>query len=222
MIQLKNIEKKYNENSPGEVHALRGISLDIHQGEMIAIMGPSGSGKSTLLNIIGCMDNVSKGEYFLEGEDISKVSSNRLAEIRNSKIGFVFQNYGLIPDRTVSENILIPLLFSKEPLRKSKKRIASALEELNISNLADRPASQLSGGQAQRVAIARALVNDPEIILADEPTGALDSSTAAEMIQVLSALNRNLKKTIIIVTHNPIVAEACQKTYVIKDGLIEP
>ncbi|MBR4079537.1 MAG: ABC transporter ATP-binding protein, partial [Christensenellaceae bacterium] len=176
MIQLKNIEKKYNENSPGEVHALRGISLDIHQGEMIAIMGPSGSGKSTLLNIIGCMDNVSKGEYFLEGEDISKVSSNRLAEIRNSKIGFVFQNYGLIPDRTVSENILIPLLFSKEPLRKSKKRIASALEELNISNLADRPASQLSGGQAQRVAIARALVNDPEIILADEPTGALDSS----------------------------------------------
>jgi len=220
MIQLKNIEKKYNENSPGEVHALRGISLDIQQGEMVAIMGPSGSGKSTLLNIIGCMDSVSKGEYFLEGEDISKASSNRLAEIRNSKIGFVFQNYGLIPDRTVSENILIPLLFSKESLRKSKKRIASVLGELNISDLADRPASQLSGGQAQRVAIARALINDPEIILADEPTGALDSATAAEMIQVLSALNRNLKKTIIIVTHNPIVAEACRKTYVIQDGFI--
>ena len=220
MIQLKNIEKKYNENCPGEVHALKGITLDIHQGEMVAIMGPSGSGKSTLLNIIGCMDSMTSGEYVLDGQNISEASSNQLAAIRNKKIGFVFQGYGLIWERTVEENILIPLLFSKEPLRKTCKRIDAVLEELHISDLAKRPVSQLSGGQAQRVAIARALINNPELILADEPTGALDSATAGEMINILSELNRN-GKTILIVTHNPKVARECKKTYIIEDGLLK-
>lgn len=220
MIRLRNIHKKYNENSFGEVHALKGITMDIHKGEMIAVMGPSGSGKSTLLNIIGCMDSVTSGEYIMDGQDLTQATADQLAVIRNVKIGFVFQGYGLIGERSIEENILIPLLFAKEPLRRSGKRIDAVLEALNIAHLAKRPASQLSGGQAQRVAIARALVNEPELILADEPTGALDSATAEEMMDVLTELNQR-GKTIVIVTHNPDVAKCCGKICRIQDGLLK-
>ncbi len=219
MIRLIDVEKKYNEGQPNEVHALRGINLTIEQGEMIAIMGPSGSGKSTLLNIIGCMDTLTSGNYKLDDLWIEKQSQNKLAALRNKKFGFVLQDFGLLTDRSVEENIIVPLLFSKESLKKSTKRIKPILESLGISELAKRQANQLSGGQSQRVAIARALVNEPDIILADEPTGALDTRTSSEVVEIFKQLN-DQGKTIIIVTHNPGVAKACHKTYIIKDGMI--
>ena len=219
MIKLIDIEKKYNEGQINEVNALRGINLTVEQGEMIAIMGPSGSGKSTLLNIIGCMDTLTAGNYRLDDIWIDKQSQNKLATLRNKKFGFVLQDFGLLTDRTVEENVLIPLLFSKESLRKSTKRIKPILDSLGIAELAKRQANQLSGGQAQRVAIARALVNEPDIILADEPTGALDTRTSSEVVEIFKQLN-NQGKTVIIVTHNPEVARACHKTFIIKDGLI--
>ncbi len=219
MLKLTNIVKKYNENQPNEVHALRGVDLTVEKGEMIAIMGPSGSGKSTLLNIIGCMDTLTSGSYEVDGQKVEELSQKKLAYLRNKKFGFVLQDFGLLTDRSVEENVMVPLLFSKEPLRKSTKRIEPILESLGIADLAKRRANQLSGGQAQRVAIARALVNEPDVILADEPTGALDTNTSSEVVSIFKSLNEQ-GKTIIIVTHNPEVAKACHKTYIIKDGLI--
>ena len=220
MLQLTNIVKKYNENKPNEVEALRGIDLTVEKGEMIAIMGPSGSGKSTLLNIIGCMDTLTSGSYLCDGEEVSALSQKKLAALRNKKFGFVLQDFGLLADRSVEENVMVPLLFSKESLKSSTKRIKPILENLGIADLAKRRANQLSGGQAQRVAIARALVNEPDVILADEPTGALDTHTSEDVVNIFKTLNQQ-GKTIIIVTHNPEVAKACDKTYIIRDGLIE-
>ena len=219
MLKLTNIVKKYNENQPNEVQALRGVDLTVEQGEMIAIMGPSGSGKSTLLNIIGCMDTLTSGSYEVDGQKVEELSQKKLAYLRNKKFGFVLQDFGLLTDRSVEENIMVPLLFSKESLKKSTKRIKPILESLGIADLAKRQANQLSGGQSQRVAIARALVNEPDIILADEPTGALDTHTSSEVVDIFKQLNKQ-GKTVIIVTHNPEVAKACHKTYIIKDGLI--
>ncbi len=219
MLQLTNIVKKYNENKPNEVEALRGIDLTVEKGEMIAIMGPSGSGKSTLLNIIGCMDTLTSGSYLCDGEEVSALSQKKLAALRNKKFGFVLQDFGLLADRSVEENVMVPLLFSKESLKSSTKRIKPILENLGIADLAKRRANQLSGGQAQRVAIARALVNEPDVILADEPTGALDTHTSEDVVNIFKSLNQQ-GKTIIIVTHNPEVAKACDKTYIIRDGLI--
>ena len=219
MLKLTNIVKKYNENQPNEVQALRGVDLTVEKGEMIAIMGPSGSGKSTLLNIIGCMDTLTSGSYEVDGQKVEEFSQKKLAYLRNKKFGFVLQDFGLLTDRSVEENIMVPLLFSKESLKKSTKRIKPILESLGIADLAKRRANQLSGGQAQRVAIARALVNEPDIILADEPTGALDTHTSSEVVDIFKQLNKQ-GKTVIIVTHNPEVAKACHKTYIIKDGLI--
>lgn len=219
MILLTDVKKVYNLGKPNEVHALRGVSLAVPAGTMVAIMGPSGSGKSTLLNILGCMDNLTSGSYRLDGEDVTCMKQDQLALIRNKRIGFVLQDFGLLLDRTVEENVLVPLLFSAEPLRSSRKRINPVLESLQIAELAKRKASQLSGGQAQRVAIARAIVNQPDILLADEPTGALDSDTAGEVVGICRDLNR-MGKTVIIVTHNKMVGDACDITYTIRDGYI--
>ena len=219
MLKLTNIIKKYNEGKPNEVEALRGVDLTVEKGEMIAIMGPSGSGKSTLLNIIGCMDTLTSGSYLCDGEEVASLSQKKLANLRNKKFGFVLQDFGLLADRSVEENVMVPLLFSKESLKSSTKRIKPILENLGIADLAKRRANQLSGGQAQRVAIARALVNEPDVILADEPTGALDTHTSEDVVNIFKKLNES-GKTIIIVTHNPEVAKACDKTYIIRDGLI--
>ena len=205
MITLKNLVKKYNPGMENEVVALGGINLEIKDGEMIAVMGPSGSGKSTLLNIVG--------------ENVGHLPDKKKAAIRNKQIGFVLQDFGLLMDRSAEENIIVPLLFSKEPISKSKKRVRPIMEQLGIENLAKRRITELSGGQAQRVAIARAMVNNPKVILADEPTGALDSKTAEDVVDVFRTLN-NSGTTIIVVTHNKAVADKCDTLYTIKDGLI--
>ena len=219
MITLKNLVKKYNPGMENEVVALGGINLQINDGEMIAVMGPSGSGKSTLLNMIGLIDEPTEGEYLLDGEDVSHLADKKRAAIRNRQIGFVLQDFGLLMDRSAEENILVPLLFAKEPIGKSKKRIRPIMEQLGIEELAKRRITELSGGQAQRVAIARAMVNEPKVILADEPTGALDSKTAEDVVDVFRTLN-NSGTTIIVVTHNKAVADKCDTLYTIKDGMI--
>lgn len=202
-----------------EVIALGGINLEIKDGEMIAVMGPSGSGKSTLLNMVGLIDEPTEGEYLLDGENVGHLPDKKKAAIRNKQIGFVLQDFGLLMDRSAEENIVVPLLFSKEPISKSTKRIRPIMEQLGIENLAKRRITELSGGQAQRVAIARAMVNNPKVILADEPTGALDSKTAEDVVDIFRTLN-NSGTTIIVVTHNKAVADKCDTLYTIKDGLI--
>ena len=219
MIALKNLVKKYNPGMENEVIALGGINLEIKDGEMIAVMGPSGSGKSTLLNMVGLIDEPTEGEYLLDGENVGHLPDKKKAAIRNKQIGFVLQDFGLLMDRSAEENIVVPLLFSKEPISKSKKRISPIMEQLGIENLAKRRITELSGGQAQRVAIARAMVNNPKVILADEPTGALDSKTAEDVVDIFRTLN-NSGTTIIVVTHNKAVADKCDTLYTIKDGLI--
>ena len=219
MITLKNIVKKYNPGMENEVTALGGFDLTVKEGEMIAVMGPSGSGKSTLLNIIGLIDEATDGEYFLDGEDVSHLSDKRRSAIRNEKIGFVLQDFGLLTDRTAEENIMVPLLFSKEPLSKAKKRIILIMKQLGIAHLRRRRITELSGGQAQRVAIARAMINQPKLILADEPTGALDSHTAEEVVSLFRTLNES-GTTVIIVTHNEEVGKGCDRIYTIRDGMI--
>lgn len=220
MIKIEQLVKTYNKGNPNEVEALRGLNLTVEDGEMIAIMGASGSGKSTLLNIIGCLDTFGSGTYMIDDTDVSKLTQRELAKMRNKKFGFVMQDFGLLYDRSVEENVMIPLLFSKESLKRSSKRIGPVLESLGIGDLRKRRTNQLSGGQAQRTAIARALVNEPDVILADEPTGALDSNTSREVVDIFRKLNEK-GKTIIIVTHNPMVAEACHKIYTISDGVIK-
>lgn len=219
MITLKNLVKKYNPGMENEVIALGGINLEIKDGEMIAVMGPSGSGKSTLLNMVGLIDEPTEGEYLLDGENVGHLPDKKKASIRNKQIGFVLQDFGLLMDRSAEENIVVPLLFSKEPISKSTKRIRPIMEQLGIENLAKRRITELSGGQAQRVAIARAMVNNPKVILADEPTGALDSKTAEDVVDIFRTLN-NSGTTIIVVTHNKAVADKCDTLYTIKDGLI--
>lgn len=219
MITLKNLVKKYNPGMENEVIALGGINLEIKDGEMIAVMGPSGSGKSTLLNMVGLIDEPTEGEYLLDGENVGHLPDKKKAAIRNKQIGFVLQDFGLLMDRSAEENIVVPLLFSKELISKSKKRIRPIMEQLGIENLAKRRITELSGGQAQRVAIARAMVNNPKVILADEPTGALDSKTAEDVVDIFRTLN-NSGTTIIVVTHNKAVADKCDTLYTIKDGLI--
>ncbi len=218
-IKFENVEKKYNIYTPAEVHALRGINLEIEKGESMAIIGPSGSGKSTLLHILGCIDTSTSGTYTLDGESIEKKKNNELARIRNKKMGFVLQEFGLILNQTSIENVSIPLLFGDTRLRDIRDIAYETLESLKIEHLDDTKVSQMSGGQRQRVAIARALVNDPDIILADEPTGALDTKTSAEIMKILMDLNKK-GKTLIIVTHNMEVAEQCKKVISIVDGMI--
>jgi putative ABC transport system ATP-binding protein len=216
MIELKNVHKVY---PMGEVSvpALRGINLTIHPGEFVAIMGPSGSGKSTLMHLLGCLDLPSDGVVQLDGKDITKLDKDTLAQIRGKKVGFVFQTFNLIPTLTAQENVELPLFFQGVPREKRRARAAELLRKVGLDGRLHHKPAQLSGGERQRVAIARALANDPEIILADEPTGNLDSESGKAILELLAQLHRE-GKTIILVTHNPEAAAYAQRIVRIRDG----
>ncbi|MFM8551724.1 MAG: ABC transporter ATP-binding protein [Nitrospiraceae bacterium] len=203
-----------------EVQALRGVSLSIERGGFVAIMGASGSGKSTLMNILGCLDQPTRGTYLLDGLDIGKASRDELAEIRNLKIGFVFKSFNLIPRTSALENAQLPLFYRGVSLRQQRERAAAALARVGLSGREHHAPAQLSGGQQQRVAIARALVSEPAILLADEPTGNLDTESSQEIMAVLEALNREDGITIILVTHEPDIAHYAARQIVVKDGQI--
>lgn len=219
ILQLHNITKIYNEGKSNAVTALNEIELIIEQGEFLAIVGKSGSGKSTLLHILGGLDTPTSGDVIYNGEMMNYTNINRLASYRNSKVGFVLQDFGLLSRETVIENVCVPLLFSDCPITKMKRKALDELKLVGIDDLAKRKVTQLSGGQKQRVAIARALVNNPDIILADEPTGALDSKTSYEIISLLEELNKQ-GKTVVIVTHDLSIAKRCGRVIEIVDGKI--
>ena len=218
IITVNNISKTYK-NGSLELQVLKNISFKVDKGEFLAIMGSSGSGKSTMMNILGCLDNQYEGKYILDGIDISKSSENELSEIRNKKIGFIFQSFNLLPRLTALENVELPLVYSSVPKEERHKRANELLEMVGLKDRTHHRPNELSGGQRQRVAIARALVNNPSIILADEPTGNLDSKSEAEIIEILQKLNK-MGKTIVIVTHEPNIGEIAQRKIVFKDGEI--
>ena len=222
MIELRDIHKTYR---LGEVDlpVLMGVSLSVLRGEFVALMGVSGSGKSTLMNIVGCLDRPTSGEYWLDGREISRLNATERAKLRNRFIGFVFQTFNLLPRTTALENVMMPLLYTRENLSESQKkqRAARLLEKVGLADRLDHLPSQLSGGQQQRVAIARSLVNHPQVLLADEPTGNLDSRTNEELLQMFQKLNDTEDITIILVTHDPGVAHHARRIISIKDGLIE-
>ena len=218
IITVDNINKTYK-NGSLELQVLKNISFKVDKGEFLAIMGSSGSGKSTMMNILGCLDNQYQGRYILDGIDISKSSENELSEIRNKKIGFIFQSFNLLPRLTALENVELPLVYSSVPKEERHKRANELLEMVGLKDRTHHRPNELSGGQRQRVAIARALVNNPSIILADEPTGNLDSKSEEEIIEILQKLNK-MGKTIVIVTHEPNIGEIAQRKIVFKDGEI--
>lgn len=219
VIQAQNLTKVYKMGLV-EVNALNGLSINIARGEVVSIMGPSGSGKSTLMNIIGCLDRPSTGEYFLDGETVSRMSDDQLATIRNRKVGFVFQSFNLLSRATALANVELPLRYSKGFKDRSEKA-RLALESVGLADRMHHRPNELSGGQQQRVAIARALVNDPAIVLADEPTGNLDTRSGLEILELLLSLNREHGTTLIIVTHAPDIASQSQRIIHIRDGVVE-
>jgi len=215
VIQLKDVTKVYRSGQV-QVHALRGISLEIARGDLVAIMGPSGSGKSTLMNILGCLDQPTAGQYLLDGVDIGRLSDVQLADIRNRKIGFVFQNYNLLPRTTAVDNVAMPLMYARTRVRREKA--LDALAAVGLADRADHKPSELSGGEQQRVAIARALINDPAVILADEPTGNLDSKTGLEIIAIFQRLNSERGITVVYVTHDQEIARYTRRIIRLIDG----
>ncbi|MBK6328628.1 MAG: ABC transporter ATP-binding protein [Chloroflexi bacterium] len=220
MIEMKNITKMY-EMGTQVVHALRGVDLNIAEGEFVAIMGPSGSGKSTLMNMLGCLDAPSGGVYKLDGIDVSDMSSDDRSRVRNKRIGFVFQQFNLLPRTTAIKQVALPLMYSGISRSERISKSRAALELVGLGDRMDHRPDELSGGQQQRVAIARALSNDPAIILADEPTGALDTQTGEEILGIFEKLNRESGITIIMITHDPEIAEHARRTIWIRDGLIQ-
>lgn len=216
IIEIEDITKTYRLGGE-DVHALDGVSLSIEKGEFIAIIGPSGSGKSTLMNMIGCLDQPDSGTYLLDGKDIGRMNDNGLASIRNKKIGFIFQNFNLLPRLTAWENVELPLVYSGMPAKERRKIAFECLDRVGLKDRATHLPTQLSGGQQQRVAIARALAINPPILLADEPTGALDSKTSREILDVLRELNAQ-QHTIILITHDMDIARQCKRMVSIQDG----
>jgi putative ABC transport system ATP-binding protein len=219
VVSVRDVRKTYSLGET-EVHALRGISVDIEAGDFVAIMGASGSGKSTFMNILGCLDRPTSGEYWLEGTDVSRLNKKELARIRNQKIGFVFQGFNLLGRTTALENTELPMLYSRVSKKEREERAREALTLVGLGDRLDHFPSQMSGGQQQRVAIARALVNKPRILLADEPTGNLDSRTSVEVMGIFQNLNRG-GLTIVLVTHEPDIARFTQRQIVFRDGHIK-
>ncbi|EOI9066524.1 TPA: ABC transporter ATP-binding protein [Streptococcus pyogenes] len=219
MLNLKDIRKSYHLGTE-EFAILKGIDLEVNEGDFLAIMGPSGSGKSTLMNIIGCLDKPGSGSYAIEGRDVSSLSDNDLADLRNQKIGFVFQNFNLMPKLTACQNVELPLTYMNVPKKERRKRALEMLKLVGLEERSEFKPMELSGGQKQRVAIARALVTNPSFILGDEPTGALDTKTSVQIMDLFKQFNDN-GKTIIIITHEPEVAALCKKTVILRDGNIE-
>lgn len=220
IVSLIDVHKTYRTGEM-EVRAVRGVSLEIKRGEFVALMGASGSGKSTLMNILGCLDRPTTGRYILDGADVSGLDRDQLADIRNRKIGFVFQNFNLLPRTSARENVELPLVYSAQPLTHSelRQKADSILASVGLAGREDHPPSQLSGGQQQRVAIARALINQPEVLLADEPTGNLDSRTSIEIMAIFQQLNdRGI--TVIMVTHEPDIANYAKRNVMMRDGVI--
>lgn len=219
MIELKNINKYYR-NDEESLHVLKDINLKADAGEMIAIMGASGSGKSTLINLLGFIDTKFEGQYLFEEENLVATTDDRLSKTRNQMVGFVFQNFSLIENYTVYENVELPLLYNGHGFHQTKEKVMSALEKVGIADKAEKRPRQLSGGQQQRVAIARALINQPKFIIADEPTGALDTHTSNEIMELFKELNRRDHATIFLVTHDPEVVPYCTRLVKIRDGAI--
>lgn len=219
MIEISNVTKTYNPKKSNAFTALKNVSLKIEDGEMAAVIGKSGAGKSTLLHILACIDNYQDGEYKIDSTLVKKLSERQIAKIRNEKIGMVMQDFALIEDFSALENVMLPLNFAKKKKPNRRELALSALKSVGMEEFAKKPVSKLSGGQKQRVAIARAIVNEPSLILADEPTGALDTKTSAEIMEVFKKLNSE-GRTIIIVTHDPRVAEQCGRVIEISDGEI--
>jgi putative ABC transport system ATP-binding protein len=219
VIQIEQLKKTYHLGKVN-VEALRGVSFEINSGEFVSIMGPSGSGKSTLMHIIGCLDYPTEGKYFLSGQDVSKLNDNQLALFRNQKIGFVFQQFNLLPKTTILRNVELPLTYNDTHSKNKKRLAAQALEEVGLGDRLTHRPNEISGGEKQRVAIARALVNHPSIILADEPTGNLDSKTGQDIMRMIDKLH-DKGNTIILVTHEPEIARYAKRVIHLKDGLID-
>jgi len=219
LLRIEKVEKRY-QSGDVEVHALRGVSIDIDRGEFVAIMGPSGSGKSTLMNLLGCLDRPTAGSIYLEGRDIAKLDHDALAEIRNRTLGFVFQSFHLLSRTSALENVELPLVYGGVPRAERRARAAEALRRVGLAQRADHHPNQLSGGQQQRVAIARAIVNQPKLLVADEPTGNLDSKTSVEIMALFQELGR-AGLTIVLVTHEPDIAAYASRVIVVRDGRIQ-